>query len=231
MSSNIAEHLTSKIYSDLETAWDYYNRELFEGKLPPVLLVMSYHRSAYGYFRSKPFVPRDQLEAYDEWQIAVQEEPEESQALNAMKPGIDEVSLNIFAFRERTVPQIMSTLVHEAVHCQQHHYGKPPKRPSHNKEWATMMKAVGLYPSATGEPGGKETGRRVSHYIVEGGPFDLATKNLPVTLDWVGMLPTRKKKERTPKVTYKCPTCEIKVRGNVDLKIRCDEDDVLMEAQ
>ena len=33
-----------------------------------------------------------------------------------------------------------------------------------------MMRAVGLIPSDTGAPGGRQVGQRVSHYIEEGGP-------------------------------------------------------------
>jgi len=55
-------------------------------------------------------------------------------------------------------------------HLEQHHFGKPSGA-YHNKEWAKMMHAVGLMPSNTGKPGGKQTGQTVSHYIVTGGPF------------------------------------------------------------
>jgi hypothetical protein len=33
------------------------------------------------------------------------------------------------------------------------------------------MKAIGLYPSNTGAPGGRETGHQMQHYIVSGGRF------------------------------------------------------------
>ena len=39
-----------------------------------------------------------------------------------------------------------------------------------------MMTAIGLEPSDTGRPGGKRIGDRMSHYIVAGGPFDVACK-------------------------------------------------------
>jgi hypothetical protein len=39
------------------------------------------------------------------------------------------------------------------------------------------MKEIGLHPSATGEPGGKETGKHMSHYIVSGGP-PVSSQNL-----------------------------------------------------
>jgi hypothetical protein len=33
------------------------------------------------------------------------------------------------------------------------------------------MKGIGLQPSTTGEPGGKETGQSVTHYVLPGGPL------------------------------------------------------------
>ncbi len=40
------------------------------------------------------------------------------------------------------------------------------------------MKRVGLIPSNTGAPGGKKTGYQMSHYIIDGGPFDLSFQRL-----------------------------------------------------
>ena len=56
-------------------------------------------------------------------------------------------------------------------HLWQHHFGKPSRTGYHNREWAVKMRAIGLIPSDTGEPGGKEIGQRVTHYIEEGGAF------------------------------------------------------------
>jgi hypothetical protein len=44
----------------------------------------------------------------------------------------------------------------------------------HNKEWAVKMRAIGLIPTHTGEPGGKETGQKVTHAIAPGGRFKRA---------------------------------------------------------
>jgi len=38
------------------------------------------------------------------------------------------------------------------------------------EQWAAKMKEIRLQPSTTGEPGGKETGQSVTHYILPGGP-------------------------------------------------------------
>ena len=63
-------------------------------------------------------------------------------------------------YTDRTNEQTLSTLVHEMTHLQQQHFGKPSRSGYHNKEWGLLMRAVGLIPSSTGEPGGKETGQR-----------------------------------------------------------------------
>src|SRR5438045_2690403 len=50
-------------------------------------------------------------------------------------------------------------------------YGGPKRGNYHNKEWATKMIALGLMPSSTGMPGGRITGTKMSHYILEDGLF------------------------------------------------------------
>jgi hypothetical protein len=40
------------------------------------------------------------------------------------------------------------------------------------------MKEIGLYPSETAAPGGKETGQKVSHHITPDGPFAMAFAKL-----------------------------------------------------
>ena len=79
--------------------------------------------------------------------------------------------MNPVYFKGRSVEEILSTLVHEQVHVWQSAFGKPGRRRYHNHEWAQKMKKVGFHPSDTGQPGGKETGERVSHYVIAGGPF------------------------------------------------------------
>lgn len=43
---------------------------------------------------------------------------------------------------------------------------------------ADFMDAIGLKPTATGQPGGKRTGAKMFHIVVENGPFDLAAREL-----------------------------------------------------
>ena len=74
--------------------------------------------------------------------------------------------------------EVLSTLVHEMAHLWQHHCGKPGRGRYHNREWAERMKAIGLHPSSTGKEGGQETGDSVGHFIVPGGPFEVAAHEL-----------------------------------------------------
>jgi hypothetical protein len=79
----------------------------------------------------------------------------------------DEIALNPALFRDRTDPEIRSTLVHEMVHRWQAHFGKPGRGRYHNKQWDDHMDSISLVPSGTGLPGGKRVGRQV---LVAGQP-------------------------------------------------------------
>ena len=85
---------------------------------------------------------------------------------------IHALALNPMYFAACPIEDTLSTLVHEMAHLWQHHAGKPGRRGYHNKEWAIhMAEQLGLQPSVSGRPGGKVTGERMDHYIMEGGPF------------------------------------------------------------
>jgi hypothetical protein len=127
---------TKRAYGDLNSAYDFFNRHLFGGALPRCLITMQRTNKAYGYFAG------DRFGALDGGEIA------------------DEIALNPSHFASRGTERVLSTLVHEMVHLWQHHRGSPSRNAYHNKEWAAKMREVGLVPSSTGKPGGKETGNR-----------------------------------------------------------------------
>jgi hypothetical protein len=62
------------------------------------------------------------------------------------------------------------------VHQEQKHFGKPSRNGYHNKQWSRWMERIGLVPSATGAPGGKRTGQRMTHYIIRGGAKTYANR-------------------------------------------------------
>lgn len=74
------------------------------------------------------------------------------------------------------------------------------------------MKEVGLFPSSTSAPGGKETGQKVSHYIVSGGPFAQAFARLQAKgfeLRWQPYADNRaRQKKAASKTKYTCLNCE-----------------------
>mgnify|MGYP001613623529 CR=1 FL=1 len=111
-----------------------------------MLVTLQRRARAYGYFSAERFIGRSEQEAAHEL------------ALNPDHFG-------------RTDKEFVATLVHELVHVWQQAHGSAPRKCYHDREWAAKMKEVGLYPSDTGKPAGKETGQSVSHYIIEDGAF------------------------------------------------------------
>lgn len=149
------EKITAVEYGGFQRAYDYFNKQLFEGTLPQVLVTLQRKPKMRGYFWAQQF-----------------------QGRAGTATTTDELALNPDHFTGRTDKEILSTLVHEMAHVWQQAFGKPGRRGYHNLEWAFKMKSLGLHPSSTGEKEGAETGERVSHYILEGGAFDVACGRL-----------------------------------------------------
>lgn len=140
-------------YQALQRAYDHFNTALFEGKLPPCLITLRSSHRHYGYHHAQRFV-------------------------NLKGEQLDELGLHPGFFTLRSLEETLSTLVHEMVHHWQELFGRPSKGNPHNREWAAKMRAIGLVPSATGLPDGKDTGHSVSHYIDPQGAFLRACRAL-----------------------------------------------------
>jgi hypothetical protein len=144
---------TVSFYSELQKAYDHFNATLFENKLSPCLITLRSSSHAYGYHHSKRFVsPKGEF--------------------------LDELGLHPGFFTLRPVEEVLSTLVHEMVHHWQEHFGSSTPSNAHNREWGKKMKEVGLIPSNTALPGGKTTGRTMSHYIEPDGQFIKACRDV-----------------------------------------------------
>lgn len=144
---------TTEFYAALQRAYDHFNAGLFEGKLPPCLITLRSASRVYGYHHAGRFI--------------------------SIKGGqIDELGLHPGFFTLRPVESVLSTMVHEMVHHWQEHFGTPSPANAHNQEWAKKMESLGLMPSSTGLPGGKRTGRSMSHYIIPGGIFLASCRKL-----------------------------------------------------
>jgi hypothetical protein len=130
-----------------------------------------------------------------------------------------------------SVEAVLSTLAHEMAHLWQQHFGKPSRSAYHNKEWAAKMKEIGLQPSDTGAPGGKETGQKMTHYIVAGGPFAVACRELlsdGYRLAWGEVIDAAKDdgdddKNKSNRVKYTCPGCGVNAWGKPDLALICGD--------
>lgn len=198
---------TAKQYINLQEAYTHYNKTLFDGMLPPVLVTFQRQRKSYGYYWPDKLINRE-TGGY-----------------------MAEIALAINTFAERKDEEIFSTLVHEMVHHWQQVYGTPSRNGYHNKEWANKMKLVGLYPSETGLPDGAETGQKVSHYIMEEGAFKKHSKGLAASIDWNSAPDDLAKKKKQNKVKYACSTCEACAWGKPELNLTCGDCDESMEAE
>ena len=191
---------TKEQFSAYMGAFNYFNEKLFQNRLPQILLNLSRRAKAYGFF------------APERWK----------------NNGVitHEISLNP-SLMERESRDLFSTLVHEMCHLEHHENGEmQSKKGYHNKEWGGMMKAVGLHPSANGLPGGRETGFHMTHYIVDGGPFDLAFKAMPSEhlLPWACHIEPEKVTVAKKRSKYHCAACDFNVFSSKEgLSLLCGE--------
>jgi hypothetical protein len=180
--------ITSNEYSNFQGAYDYFNACLFEGKLPPVMITLQHGKKYYGYAWKDKFIER------------------------AGVVVACEIALNPDLFDTRSDKVILSTLVHEMCHVWQFVYGKAGRNGYHNKQWGDKMKAIGLYPSSTGNAGGKETGQKVSHYIIKDSLFDNEADRLinecNFVLNWQSSVEASKAaKKKQTRAKFVCPEC------------------------
>lgn len=186
------------LYDALYTAFDHFNAQLFDGKLPPVMIVAQRKRNTHGYF----------------W--------------NGMwKDGnggeMSEIALNPETLG-RGPKEVLSTLVHEMVHHEQQLFGKPSKS-GHNVEWCEMMERVDLTPVGVGNCAGKRSGRNFTHEIVEGGKFDVACdailKKIGEDMKWHGKVARTVKTQDKSKVKHTCQNCGTNIWGKEGIMVNC----------
>ena len=195
------EAITPTEYRAFQKAYDFFNAELFAGSLPHVLVTLQRHANTLGYFAPERFTGR------------------------IRQTTVHELALNPDTFTGRTDEEILSTLAHEMAHVWQQTHGKPPTRCYHDREWAAKMKEIGLQPSATGQPGGKETGQSMSHYIIAEGRYAKTYAKLKTTgfqLNWQSVPATRQgKAKKASKTKFTCPDCGQNAWAKPDALLGC----------
>lgn len=164
-------------YAELQEAYDHFNSELFDGKLPSCLITYARKKRTMGYLSKHRFVNKVSGER------------------------VSELAMNPTYFAIQKVEEIMQTLVHEMAHQWQDTFGKPGRRGYHNKEWADKMEAIGLMPSDTGREGGKRTGEHMSDYVIPGGLFEQSCNRLlsqRFRISWLDRYPARATPSNSP---------------------------------
>lgn len=199
---------TARNYGSLNAAYEHFNRTLFAGELPPCLITLTRHHGAYGYFCG------DRMASLDDG------------------TNCDEIALNPMYFLDRGPKRVLSTLVHEMVHLWQHHFGKRPRRCYHDKQFAAKMLEVGLVPSDTGKPGGKQTGQHMTHYIEPGGPFDRYCSSFlgesrggGLYHDMISLAQRAKarKERKKSRTKFTCPGCQLTATAKLSAHLVCGD--------
>lgn len=98
------------------------------------------------------------------------------------------------------------------------------------------MEAIGLMPTHTGEVGGKKTGQKMTHYIIEGGKFDVAERGFAAQKAEIGYaagfaIPIQGNaiskelvKPPTPsKVKFTCPNCSQRAWAKLTAHLICGD--------
>ncbi len=151
---------TQQAYSELENAYLHFNDRLFNGELPHCLMVLQRRVKTMGYVSINRWINRDGAKVH-------------------------ELAINPEYFLGSSIEEVFQTMVHEQCHVWQHTFGNPGRRGYHNREWSKKMESIGLIPSNTGWPGGKRTGEEMDDFILSGGAFHQAAKELLADGFWL----------------------------------------------
>ncbi len=188
--------------------FDFFNDNLFEGRLPHVIL--NFSRSSaktIAFLKPKTWSPESGED----------------------KASISEISLSP-RFLDRSKKETFSTIVHEQCHLWQHTFGTPGRPGYHNMEWAEKMLEVGLKPITAN---GKMTGQSVSHEILADGKFEKVFKVIEkeLKLPFLVLNENIKNPSKASRSKYSCSKCMAIVYGKRNLKIVCGVCNVQYKAQ
>jgi hypothetical protein len=152
---------TLQVSAEWQFAFSYFNGRLFDNTLPDCVITFTEHPLAQGYFCAEAFRDRKGTTAH-------------------------KIALNPIYFAMGDA-ESFATLVHEMTHMWRHLFGPRNRKGGygvpgyHDVVWAEKMKSIGLMPSSTGRPGGRQTGFKMNDYPIEGGAFDLACRELLIS--------------------------------------------------
>jgi hypothetical protein len=195
---------TRELYNNLQTAYDYFNQELFQNELPPQsLITLNRKTKTFGYYCKNKFT-------------------------NSENENICEIALNPDYF-DRPIKEILSTLVHEQVHLLCECRGYVSRKGHHSKQWCEIMRQqCGLQAVSCKNGEDCDTGgAKMTHRIIEGDLFDTVCDKLleEVTFDLTNIVEIKEKKEKKiNKVHYVCiENSDHEVTGKPGMKVICGE--------
>lgn len=191
-------------------AYDHLNRELFNGKLPvPMLVLTRDARVIAGHFVSKKWTDTE-----------------------TGKKTIHEIAININMMQRGDPVLIFGILVHEMVHLWQEEKGEPTRNGYHNQEWVDKAQELGL--ECPEGPGQKAN---TNAALTPGGPAEIAIADMPDEA-WFPWTTTGIKQEGDdkgggtppppPPVTksgkrskYTCPVCGLNAWAKAGVVLIC----------
>lgn len=107
---------TIETYTELQEAFDHFNKHLFNDQLPPCLITLQREKLTEGYFKLASFTDEDGNQ-------------------------IDEIAMNPSYFPIRSIRHTLSVLAHEQCHQYQFHHANPGRRGYH-KEYTIKSPTV-----------------------------------------------------------------------------------------
>lgn len=206
------QNIRSDIRSQLQTTEDFYysaydllNHRLHQGRLPGVRFAFSPLKKLLSQFKANKVID-----------------------LNG--DAHDQITMCSHHLMSAEFIKIIAALDDAMISQDQHYNGTAGMRCYRNKERASMSKEIGLYPSSTGEKGGKETGYNVDYYIISGSPFEQALQELQslgFKSTWEEIRPELVNKASTSGKRYKyiCPhpECSRNYLSGIDAYFICPD--------
>jgi hypothetical protein len=204
---------SAQVYPPLLDLFDHCNRDLFNSALTDCIVTLRARKNSLGFYHAKKFVSLDDPTAF-----------------------VDEIALNPEAFSKCSLRGVADTFVHEMCHHARQHCGAPPPRSGyHDEKWAAIMRSIGLMPSDTGAVGGRQTGYRMSDYVIEGGPFALSFERLAATgwsIGWADVAAlaldpefveggVAVKSPRRTRESFRCDACTMTAESRASAQLVC----------
>ena len=183
----------------LSVAFDLFNRQLFNGELPPAMLQLRNKPGSYGYFSPNKWKGQGDGDL------------------------LDVINLDSKTAAERPLIELLSTLVHEMAHSYVFNIinegASLGPRGGHGPDWCNKMLAVGLIPVPIGT-------RHSTHRIDPDGAFAKAFERNRARLQelpWSERIGTATRGRGLDRVRFQCPVCSSNAWARAAARLLCGE--------